>query len=193
MIGTKVVNFNIKMPAISGVKASPVSTTQVKISWKKQSLATGYKIYNNKNKLVATVKGGSKTSYTIPKLKAGTTYNYKVRFYVVKNGRTCYSGFSKTMKVSTKPAAPKITLKSKKAKQATISWKKVTGATGYEIYRSTKKSSGYKKIATTSKLTYTNTKLTSKKRYYYKVRTYRTVNGVKIYSSYSTVKYVTIK
>ncbi len=193
MIGTKVLNFNIKMPAISGVKASTYSTTKVKVSWTKQSLATGYKIYNNKNKLIATVKGSSKTSYTISGLKAGTTYNYKVRFYVVKNGRTCYSGFSKTMKVSTKPATPKITLKSKKAKQATISWKKVTGASGYQIYRSTKKNSGYKKIASTTKLTYTNTKLTSKKRYYYKVRAYRTVNGVKIYSSYSTVKYVTIK
>lgn len=193
MVGSKPVYFNIKMPSLSGVKVTPSSSSKIKVSWKKQSLATGYQIYNNKNKLVATVKGGSKTSYTISGLKAGTAYNYKVRFYVIKGGRTCYSSFTNVIKTSTKPAAPKITVKSSKAKQAVISWKKISGASGYEVYRSTKAKSGFKKVADTKKLKYTNTKLTSKRRYYYRVRAYRTVNGTKIYSSYSTTKYVTIK
>lgn len=194
MTGAKVVNFTIKMPSISGAaKATPSSTTKIKISWKKQDLASGYQIFDSKNKLIKTVKGGTKTSYTVSGLKAGKTYSFKVRYYNETDKRKCYSNFTKTVKTSTKPAAPKITLKSKKSKQATISWKKISGASGYEIYRSTKSKSGFKKIATTSKTSYTNTKLTSKKRYYYRVRAYRTVNGTKIYSSYSTTKYVTIK
>ena len=81
-------------------------------------------------------------------------------------------------------------------KKATVKWSKVTGATGYEIYMSTKKSSGYKKVGTNTKnnkISYTKTKIKRKKKYYFKVRTYRIVNGKKVYSSYSNVKYVKVK
>lgn len=87
---------------------------------------------------------------------------------------------------------PKVTLKRGK-KYAVIKYKKVKNAHGYEIYRSTKKKSGYKKVATTKKTSYKNKKLKSRKKYYYKVRAYRTVNGKKYYSSYSTVKSVKVK
>ena len=58
-------------------------------------------------------------------------------------------------------------------KKVTVSWKKADGAKQYEIYRSTKKKSGYKKIAATTKTKYENKKLKKGKRYYYKVRTLR--------------------
>ena len=69
--------------------------------------------------------------------------------------------------------------------------KKVKKASGYEIYMSSKKNSGYKKTATVKKVSavkYTKKKLKAGKKYYFKVRTYRTVKGKKIYSSYSKVK-----
>lgn len=191
--GSKIVKFQIKMAPVTGVKVASAGTTKIKVSWKKQSAVTGYQIYDSKNKKVAQVKGSSKTSYTISGLTAGKTYSYKVRTYVIKGGKTYYSAFTALKKTATKPEAPAVTVKSTKSKQAVISWKKVSGASGYEIYRSTKKSSGYKKSATTTKRTYTNKKLTANKKYYYKVRAYRTVDGKKIYSSYSSVKYVTIK
>ncbi len=87
---------------------------------------------------------------------------------------------------------PKVTLKRGK-KYADIKYKKVKNAHGYEIYRSNKKKSGYKKVATTKKTSYKNKKLKSRKKYYYKVRAYRTVNGQKYYSSYSAVKSVKVK
>ena len=55
-------------------------------------------------------------------------------------------------------------------KYAVVSFGKVKGATKYELYRSTKKGSGYKKVATLKSTKYTNKKLKSKKTYYYKVR-----------------------
>lgn len=58
-------------------------------------------------------------------------------------------------------------------KKVTISYKKATGANKYEIYRSTKKSSGYSKIATTSSTKYTDKKAKKGKTYYYKVRSVR--------------------
>lgn len=87
---------------------------------------------------------------------------------------------------------PKVKLKKGK-KYAVIKYNKVKGADGYEIYRSTKKKSGYKKVVSTKKTTYKNKKLKSKRKYYYKVRAYRKVNGKKIYSAYSTVKAVKVK
>ncbi len=59
-----------------------------------------------------------------------------------------------------------------KSDSVTLKWNKIKGAKKYIIYRSTKKKSGYKKIATvkSSKRTYKNKKLSEKKNYYYKVK-----------------------
>lgn len=58
-----------------------------------------------------------------------------------------------------------------------LSWTKVSGAKGYEIYRATSKNGTYKKVVTTSKTSYQDKKLSSKKTYYYKVRAYKTSGG----------------
>jgi fibronectin type 3 domain-containing protein len=112
---------------------------------------------------------------------------------VIKGGKTYYSAFSSLVSTTTKPATPKITVKSTKSKQVAVTWKKATGASGYEVYRSTTKNGKYSKLTTTTKLTYTNTKLTGGKKYYYKVRAYRTVDGKKVYGSFSSAVYVTVK
>ena len=86
--------------------------------------------------------------------------------------------------------------KKQSARSVRLTWKKVKGCTGYEVYMSKKKNSGYKKIATlkkAKKVTYTKKKLKKKKTYYFKVRTYKTVNGKKYYSTFSNVKKVKMK
>ena len=61
---------------------------------------------------------------------------------------------------------------------------------GYEIYKSTSKTSGYSLLSSTGGITFKNTtKLTKGKRYYYKVRAYKQVGEKKIYSPYSNVTY----
>ena len=66
------------------------------------------------------------------------------------------------------------------------------GVTYYEIYRATSYDGKFYKLATTKDLSYTASKLTSGKEYYFKVRGYKTYdNGTsktKIYSGYSTMK-----
>jgi Fibronectin type 3 domain-containing protein len=66
-------------------------------------------------------------------------------------------------------------------------WKKVSNAEGYEIYRSTKKDSGYKKIASLKRNAdkYTDKSVKAGKKYYYKVVTVGKLNGKKITSGYS--------
>ena len=81
-------------------------------------------------------------------------------------------------------APAKLKVKAGKRK-VTIRYKKATGAKKYEIFRSTKKKKGYKKIATTKKTKYVDKKkLRKKKKYYYKVRSARTGKG-KVKSAFS--------
>lgn len=81
-------------------------------------------------------------------------------------------------------------------KSVSLSWKKSSNASGYQVYRSTKKSSGFKSIKTVTKgttVTYKNTGLTKGKTYYYKVRAYKVINGTKYYGNWSTVKSAKVK
>ena len=71
-----------------------------------------------------------------------------------------------------------------------ITWKKVSGANGYYIYRSTKKKSGYKKIHVVKKgktQSYLDKKARKGKTYYYKIRTYKKAGGKKMQSNWSKV------
>ena len=64
------------------------------------------------------------------------------------------------------------------------------GIDGYEIYKSTSKTSGYSFLNSTGGKAFKNTtKLTKGKRYYYKIRAYKLVGDKKIYSAYSNVTY----
>ena len=73
-------------------------------------------------------------------------------------------------------------------KTATVSWKKVKGASGYVVYRATKKNGKYKsvkKISKGSTVKYVNKKLTKKKTYYYKVRAFKKSGKKVVYGAYS--------
>ena len=84
----------------------------------------------------------------------------------------------------------KITARSTAKKSSiTVKWSvkgDTTGIDGYEIWKSTKANKGYKKAFTTTKQTYKNTKGIKKgTRYYYKVRAYKVIDGVKVTSDWS--------
>ena len=90
--------------------------------------------------------------------------------------------------------ALKIKASSKATKGAiTVKWTvkgDKTAADGYQIWKSTKKNAGFKKMFTTKKLTYKNTKgLKKGTRYYYKVRAYKVVDGKTYYSDWSNKAY----
>lgn len=117
-----------------------------------------------------------------------------------------YLGFYATVKPAGKV---KITSYKKTKRTIKLKWKKLsTPVSGYMIYRSTRKSSGYKKIKTVSSKTssYTNKRLKRGKTYYYKIRPYRTVKysyktskkktktlSRKAYGSYGYVKKIKTK
>ena len=169
------------------------------VSWKKVTGANGYEIYRSTKKSsgykkVKTITVSGTIHYVDSKLKTGTTYYYKIRAYRKIGSKKVYSTAWSSVK-SVKPVLAIATLKQGKSskKQVALSWNKVTGAKEYEVYRSTKKSSGYKKITSVSKLKYTDKKVTSKKTYYYKIRSYCKVGSKNVYSSYSKPLKVKVK
>ena len=94
-----------------------------------------------------------------------------------------------------KSVSPKTVKSAKKA--VSVEWKKVGGVKGYQIQVATdKKFKKNKKTVTIKKQKTTKTtvkKLKAKKKYYVRVRTYKIVNGKKVYSSWSKVKSVKTK
>jgi hypothetical protein len=122
----------------------------------------------------------------------------KGTYYVRVTSNDSYEGRSPidceyTLKATFTEGLSKVSLKSATAgkKQVKLSWKKVSGASGYYVYRSTSKSGKYTKIATIKKgstVTYTNKNLKSKQTYYYKVIAYKTANGKTTKGTASAVK-----
>ncbi|WP_084375114.1 S8 family serine peptidase [Neobacillus soli] len=182
---------NLSAPA--SVKAASADYNKVNVSWNKVTGASSYEVYRATSKTgkyskVATVTNGS---YANSGLTTGQTYYYKVVGSSTVEGKKLSSPYSSV--VSAKPALKTPTgVKAAVASKTSIkvSWSKVSGANGYEVYRATSKSGKYSKVKTVtsgSSVSYTNTKLTKGKTYYYKVKSYRTVSGKKVYSSYSSV------
>ena len=112
-----------------------------------------------------------------------------------KNGSTAVKAgtwFVRYKETATKKAgaAARITV-APKIKVATtynsarISWKKVSGAAGYQVYRAGSQNGKYKKVRTTAKTSWTNEKLTTGKVYYYKVRAYKKSGSKTVYGSFS--------
>ena len=92
----------------------------------------------------------------------------------------------------------KIVSQSKKVKKSktckvTLSWKKVTGAKGYQLQYALNKKFKKKKSVQTKKTKYTIKKLKKKKTYYIRVRAYKMNGRKKVYGKWSTVKKVKIK
>ncbi len=180
------------IPAPS-VKSSSAAYNKIKLSWTKVIGANGYILYrySGSSKTYAAIKtiiGGDITNYIDSGCLTGTTYNYKVRAFWTVSGKSVYGGYSAAVSgkaVLSAPASVKARpISSGKIK---LTWKAVPGRTKYVIYRSKSLKGSYKKVGITSKRTFTNKKLAKNRKYYYKVRAYRVVNGKKVYSKYSKI------
>lgn len=97
---------------------------------------------------------------------------------------------------STKPAKTKVQKISAGKKSITAQWKKVAGVSAYQVQIATNKK--FSKNKKTFKVSKKSTKvkikkLKAKKVYYVRVRSYKKVNGKKVYSKWSTVRKVKTK
>ncbi len=174
----------------TNVKAVSASVTSVNVSWSAVSGATGYQVWRSTQKDSGFVALGSvtATSRVSTGLTTGTTYYYKVRAYKETNGTKLYGDYSAVVSCVPKPAVPgnvKATVVS--LTKVRVAWSAVTGATGYEVYRSTSPDGTFSKLGAVTTTSRDCPGLTTGTTYYFKVRAYKEVNGTKVYSNYSAV------
>lgn len=197
--GSKTIQFKISPQGVKNLKATP-TTTSIKLSWSKVSGISNYEVYratsqNGKYTKVRTLSS-STLSYKDTTASKTKVYYYKVRAYKTVNKTKYYGEYSDVVCSSKAPSKPVITVKNAGSKTIKVSWKKVSGANGYEVYRKAGSGAKYSIVQTINSgntLSYTNKNLVKNSKYYYKVRAYKIVNGEKIYSSYSTVKQIKCK
>lgn len=192
--GTKIVSFKIAGVAVKGLQASSVKDSSLKLSWVKQDYADGYQICDSKSK---GIKSTTKNSISLTGLKGGTTYKYKVRSFIRnEDGTRSYGAFSSLVSATTKLKTPTVKIVSQKKGQAKLSWSKVSGATGYEIYYKKSSKAKYRKLKTINKA---NTRICTVKgmksgdRAYFRVRAFKKSGSKKIYSALNPLKVITIK
>lgn len=127
-------------------------------------------------------------SYYAPSGKLVDMYETYLKKYSIN---MCIKAF--TSKVSDKLSVPQITkAESTDNNSARLEWQNVDGAEGYELFRSTEKNGTYNMLGSFTDNSYVDNSVRCGKKYYYKVRAYKTFSGERIYSDYSTVQVVVI-
>ncbi len=177
--GTKA-TFKIKLSAPS-VKSLTETNRKIKVKWSKNSYADGYIIYRKLSTSsswtkVKVISSSSVTSWTDSSAKTyGKKYKYCVKAYISLSSSNAYSSYGARASVKYAPAAVSVTdIMPLSDSSFKISWKSVSGADGYIIYRSTSGGS-YKRIkvsAATGTLNYTDTGLSYGKTYTYMIKAY---------------------
>ena len=173
-------------PAAPSVTAGNSSTGKPRLTWKAVSGAVSYRIYRSESRgtgysLLGTT---SSTSYVNTGAAAGKTYYYRVKA-VNRDGMA--SGYSNIVSGKAKaaaPAAPSVTIGNSSTGKPQLTWKAVSGAVSYRIYRSESRGTGYSLLGTTSSTSYVNTGAKAGKTYYYRVKA---VNRDGMASGYSNI------
>lgn len=180
---------------VSGVKVSARAEKSITLSWYRIADCESYTVYQydstSKEYKPVGKTDGNTDSLKISNLKQGVSYKFTV--CANKENRQCepsdaFSAVTVPKKVSNKSA------KSKKSRRINYSFKKVS-ATGYQYQWSTHrnfKSNFLTKSTKSTKITIKTAQ--SRRRYYVRVRAYKTEpGGKKIYGKWSNVKSVKVK
>ena len=202
---TNVITIKPSVAEASVSEDVTASSVQLDLDTKGYGLRTGYEIARKDGKSYKVLAKTTDSIYKDSKLTSDTKYTYRVRAYYfnTKNGKTYYGA---PAYVSAVTWGSDLALKAIPASTTSVklSWKKVSGANGYEIYRRVgtgdvvatgtySESTGYfekmqlvKKITNAGTKSYTDKGLDEGASYYYVVRAYREKDGKQYYISEGT-------
>jgi len=182
---------------IYNLYVSAPSGSTIQLSWFVQNQsASGFYVYRKGTGDTAYALVGTVAAQMAPQfqfqdssLARGVKYTYKILPYHVQADQSIVTdAFSSTCSYRWSFDKPVIRSAKRKNQKVTLRWSKMTGVSGYEIYRSTGKT--YKKVKTITKQSVNSAvlkKVTTKKDISFKIRAYTKYNGKKLYSKYSAV------
>lgn len=163
----------------------------IKASWAPATGASGY---------IVAYRASTATSWTFTKvtgtsfskvLSAGTLYLVRVKPYIAITSTDLHyaSAYSPEKSVYTLKT-PTFSLAASGTQSVKVAWTNIYGETGYRIYRASSLTGTYslKAVVSGAYSSWTDTTTYHGKTYYYKIRAYKTVNGVLIYGSLSAAK-----
>ena len=180
-------------PTVTGGNDSQGRPT---LTWKAVTGAAKYEVYRARSRSGEYIKYSTVTgtSYTnISYIESGNTYYYKVR--ALKSDGTA-GAWSSIVSVTYRAAstgtlsAPAVTGGNDAQGRPTLTWKAVSGAAKYEVYRARSRSGEYIKYSTVTGTSYTNISyIENGNTYYYKVRALKSDGTAGAWSSIVSVTY----
>lgn len=167
--------------------AESVDFNAIKVTWKKVDGASGYYVYRKADgekyfKQIAEVNGNKTFTSTDLSATTGVKYQYTVRAYRNRNGKP-YAGLYDSKGVTAAACTKAPTIKSgvsTVSDKLKLTWSKVNGATGYNVYRKLENDKNYKLIKTINgngNVELTDSGLKCGVKYYYRVNGFRTVDS----------------
>ncbi len=184
---------NMEKPVLKG----KADIYNIRLEWKNITNAEGYFVERRSSDADEFLQVGETYSYSTKtseyydnSMEEGTAYQYRVRayYYDEEDNLYTYSSYSNVKKITSSLSSVWLNIEGKK-KKAVLKWEEKKGVDGYEIYMSTKNNGKFKKIKSITKksiTSYTKNELKSNQYYYFKVRSYKKKDGIKIYSEYSS-------
>ncbi len=177
---------------------SAYDSTSVTLKWKAaEGGVTGYRVEQYKDGKWSYIGYSTSTTYKA-KVPSATKQSFRIRAYKEVSKRHYFGKYSAGVNAYSKPAQPSIKSLSSKKKKLTVKWNKVN-CTGYEIqYSVNKNMKGAKTVkASYSSVSKTIAKLKKGKKYYIRIRAYKTYNinskNTTFYGAWSAKKSVKIK
>lgn len=171
--GSKSTSFVITPLATTKVVADQ-NTNTIKLTWSKVTGVTGYRIYvyNTKTKKYEAAGTTSKNSIVLKNLSTGKKYKFIIRGYLSASGGVIWGAKSKAFTTCTEPAGTKITKATQNTNSIKISWNKVSGATGYRVYKYNPDTDKFVKLGDTTSTSATIKNLAAGTKYKFKVVAY---------------------
>ena len=185
----KASSTQLPAPTVTGGNDSQGRPT---LKWNAVSGAAKYEVYRARSKngdyiKYSTVTGTSYTNTSY--IENGNTYYYKVRALDANGTAGAWSSVVSVTYKQTLPA-PTVTGGNDAQGRPTLTWKVVTGAAKYEVYRARSRSGEYIKYSTVTGTSYTNTSyIENGNTYYYKVRALKSDGTAGAWSSIVAVTY----
>ena len=186
----KASSTQLSAPTVTGGKDSQGRPT---LKWNAVSGAAKYEVYRSysENGTYTKYSTTTGTSYTnTGYIENGNTYYYKVRALDAKGTAGAWSSIVSVTYKQTLPA-PTVSGGNDSQGRPTLTWKAVSGAAKYEVYRARSKDGDYIKYSTVTGTSYTNTSyIENGNTYYYRVRA---LNSSGVAGAWSSVVSVTYK